>query len=266
MDSEDIVPKNTEEKELTEIVEPSAMTLWEHLDEMRGILFRCLGFVMVMGIVLMVFIKPVADWLNWPLRQAFSDNPPVLAHQGLITTSPLGVFSVMMQILLLGSLSLSLPFCLWQVARFVKPALKPRELKMIRPVIFAAIVLFTLGASFAFFILTPAALKASIYLNAMFGYQVLWSADRYYSLLLWMVIGLGITFEFPIVIVGMNYAGVISREQLIDFRAYSIVVFLVIAAIVTPTTDPVTFLLMAFPMSLLYELSIIATRFTQKDA
>ena len=90
----------------------------------------------------------------------------------------------------------------------------------------------------------------------MLGFAPLWTAASYYGLLTWMVLGVGIAFQFPLVLLILVYLEVLSHAQLIAFRKYSIVLFLCIGAMVTPTTDPITFILLAFPMSLLYELAI----------
>jgi sec-independent protein translocase protein TatC len=90
----------------------------------------------------------------------------------------------------------------------------------------------------------------------MLGFAPLWTAASYYGLLTWMVLGVGLAFQFPLVLLILVFLDIISKAQLIDFRKYSIILFLCIGAVVTPTTDPVTFLLLALPMSLLYEIAI----------
>ena len=129
-----------------------------------------------------------------------------------------------------------------------------------KPGCFLALLMFLTGASFAYFALVPASLKASIFFNDLFGYQLFWSADRYYGLLMWMTIGIGLSFEFPLLIVLLVYIGILDTAKLKAFRPYSIIVFLGLAAVITPTTDPFTFLLLAVPMSILYEGSVYASR------
>jgi sec-independent protein translocase protein TatC len=141
----------------------------------------------------------------------------------------------------------------------VAPGLNDRELRLLRPACFLAFLLFILGATFSFFILLPAALRASVIFNELLGFAPLWTAASYYGLLTWMVLGVGLAFQFPLVLLVLVYVDILSKEKLVKFRRYSIVLFLAIGAIVTPTTDPITFILLALPMSLLYEIAIIGS-------
>lgn len=103
-------------------------------------------------------------------------------------------------------------------------------------------------------------MRASIIFNEILGFAPLWTAASYYGLLTWMVIGVGLAFQFPLVLMILVYLEVLTHAQLVYFRKYSIVLFLCIGAVVTPTTDPVTFILLALPMSLLYELAIFGAK------
>jgi sec-independent protein translocase protein TatC len=143
------------------------------------------------------------------------------------------------------------------VGQFVAPGLNERELKLLRPACSLAFLLFLAGISFSFFILVPAALRASIIFNELLGFAPMWTAASYYGLITWMVLGVGIAFQFPLVLMILVFLDIFNRAQLVGFRKYSIVLFLCIGAVVTPTTDPVTFILLAIPMSVLYELAIL---------
>ena len=262
------------------------MSFLDHLEDLRGTLLRCIISFIVACLLVVAFMKYFADMLNWPLQFALGDDvelverPPIYSGAvtsiaapdpltpapsaggsqkrqfGLITTSPMAVFSVILQVTFLGGFALSLPFMLYFVSRFIVPGLNPQEKSILRPACMAAFLLFAFGVSFSYFALVPASLKASIFFNELFGYQVLWSADRYYALLIWMTLGIGISFQFPLVLVILVYVGILDTVKLKAFRPYSIVVFLIVAAVVTPTTDPITFLLLSVPMSILYEFAI----------
>ena len=232
------------------------MSFLNHLEDLRGTLIRCIVALFIACFFVMGFLKYFASLLNWPLQIALGAN----AEEGLITTSPMAVFSVILQISFLGGFALSLPFILYFVARFVSPGLTEKELRALKPGCFLALVLFIIGALFSFFALVPASLKASIFFNHLFGFEVFWTADRYYGLLMWMVMGIGLSFEFPLIIVLLVYIGIIDTTQLQSFRPYSIIVFLVLAAVITPTTDPFTFLLLAVPMGFLYEMSLFISK------
>jgi len=245
-------PSETGSGNLSDSAEYDGMPFLEHLEELRGALLRCMISLIVGCALAGAFMQIFADALSWPLRFAFGDS----ATRGLVTNSPMGVFSVILQVCFFGGLGLSLPFMMYFMARFVSPGLTFKEKAALAPCCVVALLLFLSGAAFGYFALVPASLKASLYFNELFGFEVLWSADRYYGMLVWMVMGIGLTFEFPLVIVFLVYIGVLNSAKLIAFRSYSIVVFMVVAAVITPTTDPFTFLLLAMPMSALYEISL----------
>jgi sec-independent protein translocase protein TatC len=243
-----------------EAVRPEdAMSFLDHLEDLRGVLVRSAIVFALSGGLIMAFLPMVADILHWPLNFALGSQQEQFMREGLVTTSPMAVFAVILQVGFLGGFCLTLPFFLYFLARFIAPGLNENELKVLRPGCVAAFGLFLLGASFSFFVLVPAALKASLYFNSLFEYQILWSADRYYGMLLWMTLGIGLTFEFPLIVVLLVYVGILTTEQLRRFRPYSVIVFLSVAAVITPTTDPFTFLLLAVPMSLLYEVAIFVS-------
>ena len=247
-------PAAPEEVSPEDLPEKEGMGFLDHLEDLRWMLFRCFGAFVAGAILIAVFLTQFASILNWPLHFALRDDPFV--EQGLVTTSPFGVFSVVMQLVFFGGFAISLPLMLYFAARFVSPGLTERELRVLRPACAAIFGLFLLGVVFSFFVLTPAALIASRHFNEMFEFRLLWSADRYYGMLTWMTLGVGMIFEFPLVVLLLVYVGILDSAKLRAFRPYSVVVFLTLAALVTPTTDPITFLLLAVPLSGLYEISL----------
>lgn len=230
------------------------MTFLDHLEDLRWTLVKSISSFGIACILIGLFLTHFSELLRWPYLFAVSGRE--IEMSGLINTSILGVFSVIFYLLLGGGFALSLPFILYFIGQFVSPGLNKRELRLLRPACFGAFLLFFLGSAFSFFILVPAALRASIIFNEMLGFAPLWTAASYYGLLTWMVLGVGIAFQFPLVLLILVFLEIINKAQLIAFRKYSVVLFLCIGAIVTPTTDPVTFILLALPMSVLYELAI----------
>ncbi len=234
---------------------PDQMSFLDHLEELRWTLFKSFAAFGVACVLIGVFIARFSSLLRWPYEFALSGQS--LAMAGLINTSILGVFSVIFYLLIGGGFALSLPWILYFIAQFVAPGLNQKELRLLKPACLLAFCLFILGAAFSFVVLVPAALRASVLFNQLLGFAPLWTAASYYGLLTWMVLGVGIAFQFPLVILILVYVDILSKDKLVNFRRYSIVLFLAIGAIVTPTTDPVTFILLALPMSLLYELAIV---------
>lgn len=241
------------------------MSFLDHLEELRFTLFYSVGSFVVSAVLVIIFITFFADFLKWPLNMAYGTDSETMV--GLTTRAPFEVFSVLIQIVFLGALALSLPLILYFVARFVAPGLNEREIKILAPGCAAAFGLFLVGASFAFFGLMPVALKAVRVFHETLDLQMLWSPAKYYETVTLMTVGVGLIFEFPLVLLLLIYLGIVPTWRLRKSRAYAVVGFLVAAAVITPTGDPVTFLLLAVPLYTLYELSILAgTRLERKKA
>lgn len=240
------------------LADKGQMSFLEHLEDLRWTLFKSLCAFLVAVVLVALFISQFSDLLRWPYEFAIRGRD--LQMEGLINTSILGVFSVIFYLFIGGGLCLSLPFMLYFLGQFIAPGLEERELRLLRPACLAAFALFLGGCLFSFFVLVPAALRASILFNDMLGFTPLWTASSYYAFITWTTLGVGVTFQFPLVLLILVYLDILSHAQLVAFRKYSVVVFLCICAVITPTTDPFTFLLLALPLSALYELAIAGAR------
>ena len=226
------------------------MSFLEHLEEARHTLIIC-GASVFIGITLVfVFIGKVSEWLIFPLDLALGEKSPGL--QGLITTDPMAVFIVMIQVGFIGGFILALPVILYSIGKFIAPGLKENEVRLLRPVLIAAFFLFLLGAAFSFFLLLPLSLRASMFFNEMMGLQPFWKADSYFGLVVWMVLAIGLSFESPLVLIALIKTGLVTTDQLKKYRAYSFLIVLILSAMITPTAD-LTFLLLAGPIYLMYE-------------
>jgi len=137
-------------------------------------------------------------------------------------------------------------------------------MKAVLPLCFSAFVLFLLGAAFSFFLLVPSTLRVSVEINQLFGFAIRWTPGSYYSLLTWLTLGVGVSFEFPLVIVLLVWLGVMTTDFLRKYRRHAVVVIFIIAAIVTPTPDPITQTMFAIPLYVLYEIAIIASSRVEK--
>ena len=233
------------------------MGFLDHLEELRGTLIKCALVFALFVTVIAYNMKESAKILGWPLARVKVDYPKM--NTDLITNSPMGVFSVIIDICLVGGFVLSLPFMLFFVGQFIAPALTKREMKVILPTGLSAFVLFLGGASFGYFLLTPSTVRVAYELNEQLGYTVMWTAEKYYSLLIWLVLGMGAAFEFPLLVVLAVYMGLIEVATLRKYRRHAIVVIFVIAAIVTPTPDPINQSLFAIPLIVLYEVAILVS-------
>ena len=238
------------------------MGFWDHLEELRGTIIKSVVVFVVFATVIGIWMKEFNEVLMRPLTQLKVDFPAVIIELG--TTSIMEGFNVVIQMCVLGGLGMSLPFILFFVGQFVSPALTPKELKAVLPLCISAFVLFLLGAAFAFFLLVPSTLRVSVEINQMFGFAIRWTPGSYYSLVTWLTLGVGVSFEFPLVIVLLVWLGVMTTDFLRKYRRHAIIVIFIIAAIVTPTPDPITQTMFAIPLYLLYEIAIIASSRVEK--
>lgn len=241
------------------VADGKAMGFLGHLEELRGTLIKCAVVFAIFVAVIASNLEMASELLNRPLESVQEEYPALKTD--LITNTPMGVFSVIINVCLLGGVLLSLPFWLFFIGQFVAPALTQKELRVIVPTGLSALALFLGGAAFGYYLLTPSTIRVAFELNEHLGFTVLWTADKYYSLLMWMTLGMGAAFEFPLLVVLAVYMGLIEVATLRSYRRHAIVVMFVIAAIVTPTPDPLNQALFALPLIVLYELSIWVSAF-----
>jgi sec-independent protein translocase protein TatC len=252
--------------ESTEVVatpREKPMGFWDHLEELRWTLVKSAVVFIVFAILIGVYMKEFNSLLMWPFDSARAKFPSVTMELG--TTTIMEGFNVVIQMCVLGGGVLAVPFILFFVGQFVAPALNEREIKAVTPIIASATVLFLLGATFSFFILVPNTIGVAVEINQLLGYTLRWTPGSYYSLVTWLVLGVGASFEFPLIIVLLVWLGIMTTAFLRKYRRHAIVGIFVIAAIVTPTPDPITQAMFAAPLYLLYEIAIIAGARVEKN-
>ena len=238
------------------------MGFLDHLEDLRWTLIKCAVVFAVFVTIIAYQLDLASHLLIRPLQLVQAEYPSLKTE--LVTNSPMSVFTVIIDMCLLGGLVLSLPFFLFFIGQFVAPALTKREMKVVLPTAFTAFLLFIGGAAFGYFLLVPSTIRVSFELNQLLGYTVMWTADKYYSLLLWIVLGMGGAFEFPLLVVLAVYMGLIEVATLRKYRRHAIVVIFIIAAVVTPTPDPFNQTLFAVPLIVLYEAAILVSSFLGK--
>lgn len=223
------------------------MTIWEHLAELRK---RLMISIAAVG------VGAVLAYLAWPwIVEALSAPYCSLVEDcSLYATDPLAPFVTRLTVSLYGGIILAMPVLLWQVWRFVTPGLHDNERRYAIPFVAAALVLFSLGATLAYVAIGP----ALTFLFAVAGSDVeqIPAVNEYVKLVMWMMVAFGVGFEFPVLLVALQLVGVLTPSQLAKSRRYAIVGIVVVAAVITPTGDPITLILLSVPMYLLFELSI----------
>lgn len=205
-------------------------------------------------------LVPLQIGTNFVLGFEYNPNPPKGPHKHIDVgvMGPGEVFSVMLDIVLYGGIALALPFVLVFIGQFVMPALRPKERKWLVQGVSIGAGLFIAGVAFCYFLLMKITLFATAEIAEWMGFiSEQWRAAEYISFMCKFLVGMGICFELPVLILTMVRIGILSYRKLADFRSYMFVILLVISAFVTPTGDPFTMLLMAAPLYLLYEISIL---------
>jgi sec-independent protein translocase protein TatC len=229
--------------------EESRMSFFDHLEELRGRLIRCVVGICAASCVCLIFGEELFTFLSSPIVKLLPKGT------GLVFTSLPDPFFIYLKVSFISGLFISVPYILYELWQFIRPGLYPKERGLALPFVIVAAALFYIGGAFAYFIVFPAAFKFFL------GYstpelQPMIAIREYVSLVMMLVLAFGAVFETPIVVVFLGLLGIFNSTQLKSGRRYFIVIAFIIGAILTPTPDPFNQTLMAVPMLLLYELGI----------
>lgn len=239
------------------------MTFWDHLEELRGSLFRMLAVFGIAVVVLFFFKTFLFD--NVILAPSKSDFflYRLLGADFSLTLVNIEVaaqFMIHMKITFICALIVTFPYLIFEIWRFIAPALYKKEKKAVRGAFLFASVLFYAGVAVGYSIVFP------LMLNFFSDYQVspdvpnTFSLTSYISMFTSMVLIFGIVFEFPTVSVVLSSLGIITKETLKTFRRHAICAVLILAAVITPSGDPFSLMIVSVPLYLLYEFSILLCR------
>ncbi len=235
---------------------PEAMTLLEHLAELRRRIIIIVIAIVVAAILAFIFYQAILDFLKAPYCAAFH------GHCSLYVTSPLDGLSLRVKISAYGGLVFASPVMFWELWRFVTPALKRNEKRYAVPFVAASIALFVGGAAVAYLVFT----HALRWLHGIGGPSLttIYSPISYLNLIILMMVAFGLTFEFPVILVSLELLGVVRPAQLASWRRWAIIGITLAAAIFVPSGDPYSMLAMAVPMYIFYEISIVIGRVVLK--
>jgi sec-independent protein translocase protein TatC len=236
------------------------MTLTEHLAELRTRIIRSLLAIVLGTIVLLASYDQVLNFLRAPYTKLCEQNRQLTCDLQFI--GPLEGFTTRLTICTYGGIILALPVLMWQLWRFIVPALHAKEKKYAIPFVLSSVGLFALGAMVAYLTLTP----ALDFLISWAGSDVKanFLVSKYVSLVGLMVAAFGITFEFPVLLVFLQLVGVLTPQALVKQWRIATVVIFVIAAVITPSGDPYSMLALAIPMVIFYGISILIGLIFQK--
>ena len=239
-----------------------SMTLVEHLAELRSRIIRCLGAVVVFAVLITVFYDPVLRFLTHPYRSVCRSRPDFNCDGTLYGLGPLDGLGARFKIASYGAIIIALPVILWQVWRFIVPALHNRERKYARYFLVSAVALFALGATIAYWTLS----KALEFLISWSGEDVSQSYQitKYISLVSLMMLAFGVGLLFPLLLVFLQLANVLTPQTLRRQWRYAVMSIFVIAAVITPSGDPFSLFALAIPMTVLYVISVVVGLLVQR--
>jgi sec-independent protein translocase protein TatC len=257
------------------------MSFFDHLEELRWHLIRAAIAVVLLTSLCFYYYDFLFDTIIMGPKKADFWTYRVLCDIGtyfnkgaefcikvipgkIINTEMAGQFTLQINSSLLTGIVLGFPYLLWEIWRFIKPALKDNERKSANGFVFYATVLFIIGILFGYYIIAP------LSINFLTNYTVsdiienTITIDSYLSSVATLTLGAGVVFELPIVIYVLSRLGIMTPKFMREKRRYAVIIILLIAAIVTPTPDVLTMLTVSFPLFLLYELSIGVSGRVQK--
>lgn len=237
------------------------MTFWEHLEELRRVLLRCIAVVALFAVLAFAFKDEVFAIIFAPkgpdfLPRIFGSSPDIQ----LINTELTRQFVIHMMTSFYVGIVVAAPYILYELYRFISPALYQNERRYSTPLVISSYIMFMLGTLFSYFIVFP------ITFRFLGNYQVdsnvenLISLESYIDTLVFLSLAMGFVFEIPILSWLLGRLGILRRQQMQQYRRHAFVIILIIAAIITPTSDAFTLAIVSLPMYILYELSILLVK------
>ncbi len=262
--------------------EAAEMSFIDHLEQLRWHLVRSVVAVLIGAIIIFIYVTDVVDKIIMgPVHPDFITYG-ILCKTGhylhlgeslcianvkvsFLSNAMTEQFMSSFTIAFVGGFIIAFPYVFWEFWKFVKPALNPKELKRTRGVIFWVSFLFFLGVAFGYYVLTP------FMVNFYFSYslspliEIKPTFGDYLENLIYTTVGIGILFQMPLLVMVLAKIGIITGTFLRKYRRHAIVIILIAAAIITPSTDPFSLTLVTIPLYLLFEASILLAAKVEKD-
>jgi len=227
------------------------MSFLDHLGELRQRLLWSLLAVLIFFIPAYVFSNEIFDFLMKPLIVNLPEG------SSLIFTRPAEGFTTYLKVSFFAAVILAVPFILYQGWKFVAPALYKEEKQIVIPFIFFGSLFFLLGAAFCYYIASPPAFKFLLNEYSSDYVKAFPTISEALSFFMALIFGFGLVFEFPLIIFILSRIGLVTSKWLREKRKYAIILSALIAAILTPTTDAISMMLMLVPIIVFYELGIL---------
>ena len=241
--------------------EETSMNFLDHLKELRQKLIYSIIFFILSFIVSFYFSQSIFEFLAKPLTSILQDG------NGLIYTALQEAFLTNVKVAFFTAAFISFPFLSFQIWSFISPGLLKKEKKISLPSLIAIPFLFLLGAAVVYYLISPIAWKffLSFQTSQADSINITLQAkmNEYLSLMMTFIFAFGLAFQLPVILLLLVRVGVLTIQQLVSFRKYAIVLAFIFAAIITPP-DPFSQISLALPVIILYEVSILISRFLSK--
>ncbi len=240
------------------VIDPTTegrMTLREHIAELRTRVMKALAAVAVGTVICWIFYATIKGWFEDPLCEVLENRDQLADGEtcNLNVLDPLDSLTVRFKVAGYGGIALAIPVILWQVWQFIMPGLYPHEKRYSVPFVFFGAALFLTGAYLGFWVI-PRGLD---FLIGIGGFDAEFTADRYFRFVTSMMLAFGLGFQFPIVLIFLQLTGLLNYRTLVKGRRYAIVGIVVLAAVISPTGDPVSLMVLSVPLYIFYEISIV---------
>jgi len=237
------------------------MSFWDHLDVLRGTLFRSVVAIVLVSVVFLAIPERLFQAVLWPT------TPDFILYRWLgldfamelINIEVSAQFFVHLKISILMAVIVAFPYIIYEVWKFIAPALYDNEKRAVRKAFGMSSFLFYLGVAVGYFIVLPVCLMFFMNYTVSDAVQNTISLSSYISLFTSMVFLIGLLFEFPTVVLVLSHLGVLTRKDLRGFRKSAFIVILILAALITPS-DPFSMFVLSIPLYGLYEFSILVCK------
>jgi len=233
------------------------MSFLDHVEELRWRIIYAIIGVLIFSIIAWIFIDPLVEIvLLRPARDA---------NASLQNLRPFGQLFLYVQVAIIVGIVASLPNIFYQLWQFIAPALRKKERKYILWIVFFSTFCFLAGVAFAYFVMLPLAMKFA----AQFGSEAIkneFSIEEYMSIIISVMLAAGVVFELPMISFFLSKLGILTPKFMRKYRRHAFVIILVLAAFLTPGADPVSQIILAVPLVLLYEISIFISKLSSKKS
>ncbi len=230
------------------------LTIIGHLIELRGRLMWAIGALVVGTLISMLFARQALELLLIPL----GDYLPQAIH-------PSETFATYFKVAFIGGVAIAMPVIVYEIIAFILPGMMPNERRYLKFMLPGVTFCFLGGVAFAGFVMLPAAVQfLQGFLSDIIENQ--WTLESYIAFVTKILFWIGLVFETPLVIFLLAKLEIVTAQQLRAFRKYAILVAAIIAAVVTPTPDPVNMMLLMVPIYLLFEVGVILARIAQRNS